>query len=89
MSAGSTRSKWSSETGPEALFGGKDAALFGRRQKRPRGARLPVIVVVFNDAALSLIKIKQRPAGQGGAEATGYGRGIGKMRTWLESRQEC
>ena len=36
--------------------------------------RLRVIVVVFNDAALSLIKIKQRPAGQGGAEATGYGR---------------
>jgi len=36
--------------------------------------RLRVIVVVFNDAALSLIKIKQRPAGQGGAEATGYRR---------------
>jgi len=36
--------------------------------------RLPVIVVVFNDAALSLIKIKQNATGQGGAEATGYGR---------------
>jgi acetolactate synthase-1/2/3 large subunit len=36
--------------------------------------RLRVIVVVFNDSALSLIKIKQRPAGQGGAEATDYGR---------------
>jgi len=36
--------------------------------------RLRVIVVVFNDAALSLIKIKQRPAGQGGAEAVGYRR---------------
>jgi acetolactate synthase I/II/III large subunit len=36
--------------------------------------RLRVIVVVFNDAALSLIKIKQRAAGQGGAEATGYTR---------------
>jgi acetolactate synthase I/II/III large subunit len=35
---------------------------------------LRVTVVVFNDAALSLIKIKQRPAGQGGAEATGYAR---------------
>jgi G3E family GTPase len=45
MSAGSTRSKWSSETGPETLFGGKDAPLFGRRQKRPRGPRLPVIAV--------------------------------------------
>ncbi|MGE5286179.1 MAG: thiamine pyrophosphate-binding protein [Micromonosporaceae bacterium] len=34
--------------------------------------RLPIVVVVFNDAALSLIKIKQRPYGQGGAEAVGY-----------------
>jgi G3E family GTPase len=45
MSAGSTRSKWSSETGPATLFGGKDAPLFGRRQKRPRGPRLPVVAV--------------------------------------------
>jgi acetolactate synthase-1/2/3 large subunit len=36
--------------------------------------RLPVVVIVFNDAALSLIKIKQLPQGQGGDEATGYGR---------------
>jgi acetolactate synthase I/II/III large subunit len=36
--------------------------------------RLPVIVVVFNDAALSLIKIKQRAAGQGGDAAVLYGR---------------
>jgi len=36
--------------------------------------RLPVIVVVFNDASLSLIKIKQRHAGQGGEAAVGYGR---------------
>jgi acetolactate synthase-1/2/3 large subunit len=34
--------------------------------------RLRVVVVVFNDAALSLIKIKQRPAGHGGPEAVGY-----------------
>ena len=33
---------------------------------------LRVIVIVFNDAALSLIKLKQRPAGQGGDEAVGY-----------------
>jgi G3E family GTPase len=45
MSGASTRLKWTSEEGPEALFGGKDAALFGRRQKRPRGPRLPVIAV--------------------------------------------
>ena len=37
--------KWISEPGPESLFGGKDAALFGRRQRRVRGARLPVIAV--------------------------------------------
>jgi acetolactate synthase-1/2/3 large subunit len=35
--------------------------------------RLRVIVVVFNDSALSLIKIKQRAAGQGGDEAVSYG----------------
>jgi acetolactate synthase I/II/III large subunit len=36
--------------------------------------RLPVIVVVFNDASLSMIKIKQSPAGHGGEVAVGYGR---------------
>jgi acetolactate synthase I/II/III large subunit len=35
--------------------------------------RLRIVVIVFNDATLSLIKIKQRPAGQGGAEAVDYG----------------
>ena len=34
--------------------------------------RLRIAVVVFNDGALSLIKIKQRPAGQGGAEAVDF-----------------
>ena len=33
---------------------------------------LPIIVIVFNDAALSLIKLKQKPAGQGGDEAVRY-----------------
>ena len=33
---------------------------------------LPVIVIVFNDAALSLIKLKQKPAGHGGDEAVSY-----------------
>jgi acetolactate synthase-1/2/3 large subunit len=33
---------------------------------------LRVIVVVFNDSALSLITIKQKPAGQGGDEAVRY-----------------
>ena len=35
--------------------------------------RLRIVVIVFNDATLSLIKIKQRPAGQGGGEAVDYG----------------
>ena len=34
--------------------------------------RLPVTVVVFDDAALSLIEVKQRP-GQGGASAVRFG----------------
>lgn len=34
--------------------------------------RLRVVVIVFNDAALSLIKIKQRPDRQGGSAAVGY-----------------
>jgi G3E family GTPase len=37
--------KWISEGASGELFAGKDAALFGRRQKRPRGPRLPVVVV--------------------------------------------
>ena len=43
MSEASIPSKWTSEAGPERLFGGKDAPLFGRRQRRARGPRLPVI----------------------------------------------
>jgi acetolactate synthase-1/2/3 large subunit len=35
--------------------------------------RLRVVVIVFNDGALSLIKIKQQADGQGGAEAVDYG----------------
>src|SRR5437879_5469561 len=45
MSEVSIPSKWTSEPGPEALFGGRDALLFGRRQRRSRGPRLPVIAV--------------------------------------------
>ena len=45
MSEVSIPSKWTSEAGPESLFGGKDAPRFGRRQRRARGPRLPVIAV--------------------------------------------
>jgi acetolactate synthase-1/2/3 large subunit len=34
---------------------------------------LRIIVIVFNDAALSLIKLKQKPAGHGGDDAVRYG----------------
>jgi G3E family GTPase len=37
--------RWTSEPGPASLFGGTDAPLFGRRQRRPRGPRLPVVAV--------------------------------------------
>jgi len=45
MSGGSTRLKWTSEPGAGALFGGEGGGRFGRRQRRARGARLPVIAV--------------------------------------------
>jgi G3E family GTPase len=70
MSAGSTRSKWSSETGPETLFGGKDALPFGRRQKRPRGARLPVVAVTgfLGSGKTTLIRaLLAKPEGAGTA----------------------
>jgi thiamine pyrophosphate-dependent acetolactate synthase large subunit-like protein len=34
--------------------------------------RLPVTIAVFNDSALSLIKIKQRASGHGGPAAVNY-----------------
>jgi G3E family GTPase len=70
MSAGSTRSKWSSETGPQTLFGGKDAPLFGRRQKRPRGPRLPVVAVTgfLGSGKTTLIRaLLDKPEGAGTA----------------------
>jgi G3E family GTPase len=45
MSGGSTRLRWTSEPAVETLFGGADASRFGRRQRHPRGARLPVVAV--------------------------------------------
>src|SRR5208282_6508421 len=45
MSEGSTRLRWTSEAAPGAPFAGRAPPLFGRRQKRPRGPRLPVVVV--------------------------------------------
>ena len=45
--------------GPARLFGGK-ALPFGRRQRRPRGARIPVTVVLFNDNAYGNVRRMQR-----------------------------
>jgi G3E family GTPase len=69
-SAAFTPSKWSFETGPETLFGGKDAPLFGRRQKRPRGPRLPVVAVTgfLGSGKTTLIKnLLDKPEGAGTA----------------------
>jgi G3E family GTPase len=66
MSEGSTRLKWISETGPKALFAGKDTPLFGRRYKRPRGARLPVVAVTgfLGSGKTTLIRaFLQKPEG--------------------------
>ena len=70
MSAGSTPWKWSFETGAEALFGGKDVSLFGRRQRRARGARLPVVVVTgfLGSGKTTLVRaLLDKPEGAGTA----------------------
>ena len=45
MSEDFTHLKWTSESGAATLFGRNEAPLFGRRQRRTRGPRLPVIAV--------------------------------------------
>jgi G3E family GTPase len=58
--------RWTSEFGPQALFGGKDATLFGRRQKRARGPRLPVLAVTgfLGSGKTTLIRaLLDRPEG--------------------------
>ena len=37
--------RWTSDLWPQSLFAGRDAPLFGRRERRARGPRLPVIAV--------------------------------------------
>jgi G3E family GTPase len=70
MSEGSTRSKWISEAGSPGLFAGKDAPLFGRRQRRARGPRLPVIAVTgfLGSGKTTLIRaLLDRPEGANSA----------------------
>src|SRR5215467_820994 len=53
-----------------SLFGGKDASLFGRRQRRARGARLPVVAVtgVLGSGMTTLIRaLLDKPEGAGTA----------------------
>jgi G3E family GTPase len=70
MSEGSTRSKWIFETGPRGLFAGTDAPLFGRRQRRARGPRLPVMAVTgfLGSGKTTLIRaLLDRPEGANSA----------------------
>jgi G3E family GTPase len=92
MSAGSTPSKWSSETGPDTLFGGKDAPLFGRRQKRSRGARLPVTVVTgfLGAGKTTLIKrLLDSPEGAGTAIVVNEFGEIGLDQALLRSSSDA
>src|SRR5271169_2340069 len=70
MSEGSTRLRWTSEAAPGAPFAGQDPPLFGRRQKRPRGPRLPVVVVTgfLGSGKTTLIRgLLGKPEGAGTA----------------------
>ncbi|HEV2301037.1 MAG TPA: GTP-binding protein [Stellaceae bacterium] len=58
--------KWPSEATSAALFAGADQPLFGRRERRPRGARLPVVVVTgfLGSGKTTLIRaLLDRPEG--------------------------
>jgi len=66
MSEGSTRLRWTSDSATGAPFAGQDAPLFGRRQKRTRGPRLPVVVVTgfLGSGKTTLIKaLLDKPEG--------------------------
>src|SRR6266403_5542740 len=70
MSEDFTLLRWTSEAGPESLFGGKDPPLFGRRLRRPRGPRLPVIAVTgfLGSGKTTLIRaLLEKPEGAGTA----------------------
>src|ERR1700736_3129493 len=70
MSEGSTHLKWTSDVGPGAPFAGTEALPFGRRRKRPRGPRLPVVVVTgfLGSGKTTLIRaLLDKPEGAGTA----------------------
>src|SRR6516165_8017630 len=91
MSAGSTRPKWSSETGHQTLFGGKDASLFGRRQRRARGARMPVVAVTgfLGSGKTTLIRaLLDKPEGAGTAIVVNESGEIGIDHALLRSSSD-
>jgi len=62
--------RWTSDAAPGAPFAGQDAPLFGRRQKRPRGPRLPVVAVTgfLGSGKTTLIRgLLGKPEGAGTA----------------------
>src|SRR6266481_4467753 len=70
MSEGSTRLRWTSDLVPGAPFAGTEALPFGRRRKRPRGPRLPVVVVTgfLGSGKTTLIRaLLDKPEGAGTA----------------------
>src|SRR6202030_3316645 len=92
MSEASIPSKWTSETGPESLFGGKDAPLFGRRQRRPRGPRLPVIAVTgfLGSGKTTLIRaLLDKPEGAGTAVVVNEYGDIGIDHALLRSSSDA
>src|SRR5437762_14125436 len=91
MSEVSIPSKWTSEAGPESLFGGKDAPLFGRRQRRARGPRLPVIAVTgfLGSGKTTLIRaLLDKPEGANTAVVNEYGE-IGIDHALLRSSSDA
>src|SRR4051794_41441514 len=86
-SEASIPSRWTSEARPESLFGGKDAPLFGRRQRRARGPRLPVIAGTgfFGSGETTLIRAllgKPEGAHTAGVVQQKRGKRIAKTPFW-------
>ena len=93
MSEGSTRLKWTSEAGPGAPpFAGKEPLPFGRRRKRPRGPRLPVVVVTgfLGSGKTTLIRaLLDKPEGAGTAVVVNEYGDIGIDHALLRSSSDA
>jgi G3E family GTPase len=92
MSEGSTRLKWTSDVGPGAPFAGKEPLPFGRRRKRPRGPRLPVVVVTgfLGSGKTTLIRaLLDKPEGAGTAVVVNEYGDIGIDHALLRSSSDA